>query len=292
MIWLIGNKGMLGRELSALLEGRGVEHFGTDLDCDITDLAALREMGAGRKASWIVNCSAYTAVDKAEDEEALARSVNALGAGNVAAIADELGARMIHISTDYVFAGDASAPYVEDDPIAPAGAYGRTKAEGEALVRAACAGHFILRTAWLYGRHGRNFVYTMLRLMNERDEVGIVADQRGSPTWARDLALAILRIVGSGSEAYGTYHYTDAGDISWFEFAAAIQRIGMETGLLGRAARLLPLTTAEYPTKARRPPYSVLSKDKIVRQLGVAIPEWEASLREFMLEERARTQTL
>jgi dTDP-4-dehydrorhamnose reductase len=149
VIWLIGNKGMLGTELSLVLESRGLDHFGTDRECDITDLSALRSGAAGKKIEWIVNCSAYTAVDRAEDEEAVARRINALGAENVAKIAQEIGAKMIHISTDYVFAGDGERPYLEDDPIAPTGAYGRTKAEGEALARAACDRLFILRTAWL-----------------------------------------------------------------------------------------------------------------------------------------------
>lgn len=287
MIWLIGNKGMLGTEVANLLTREGFSWVGSDRETDIRDPAALRgwldaSAGGNRQPiDWIVNCSAYTAVDKAEDEEELARGINALGAANIARLAATIGARLIHISTDYVFRGDGTRPYMETDPVDPQGAYGRTKAEGESLVANLCPHNFTIRTAWLYGQHGPNFVDTMLRLMRERDSIGVVADQYGTPTWAFDLAQAIVAIIRREPASSGIYHFTNAGQTTWFEFATEIQCLGLAHGLLDHACSIKPLTTAEYPTKARRPAYSVLSKDKIIAA-GIALPEWKESLRKFM----------
>ena len=284
LIWLIGDKGMLGTELSHLLASQGLEFFGTDRDCDITEPEALRAGADGRKIDWIVNCSAYTAVDKAEAEEDLARRINARGALNIAREAEELGARLVHISTDYVFDGKASSPYLEDDPIAPTGAYGRTKAEGEALVRSSCPRHFILRTAWLYGRHGKNFVYTMLKIMAEKGEVAVVADQRGSPTWTRDLAGAIVTIIQSGSEAYGTYHYTEPRGDDLVRLRPGNPPPGPLPRHPCANPTLRPLTSDEFPSKVKRPSYSVLSKDKIRKNLDIEPPAWQDSLENFIAE--------
>ncbi|MDP2791000.1 MAG: dTDP-4-dehydrorhamnose reductase, partial [Rectinemataceae bacterium] len=241
MIWLIGNKGMLGTELSECFVWNGMEFFGTDRECDIVDPVALHAACAGKNVRWIINCAAYTAVDKAEDEPELARRINAAGPGNIAAVAKEIGAKLIHISTDYVFDGAGTKPYEEDDPVGPTGMYGQTKVEGEVLVRTACPEHFILRTAWLYGMYGNNFVQTMLKLLESKDSIGVVADQRGSPTWARDLSEAIAAIVMRDSTEYGTYHFTDEGDISWHDFALEIQRLGLRYGILSHAIPVKPL---------------------------------------------------
>ncbi len=293
MIWLVGNKGMLGTEVAEVLTASGLAWVGSDRETDIRDPRALQSWlsaadGAkGQPIDWIINCSAYTAVDKAEDEEDLARGINALGAGNLAGLATAIGARLIHLSTDYVFRGDGARPYIESDAVDPQGAYGRTKVEGEALVANLCPHNFIIRTAWLYGQHGPNFVDTMLRLMRELDSIGVVADQRGTPTWAADLAQAIARIIQQDMTGFGIYHYTNAGQATWFEFAQEIQRLGREYGLLDHECRIKPLTTAEYPTRARRPAYSVLSKDKIVAA-GIAVPDWKESLRAFLKRDRVR----
>ena len=281
MIWLIGNKGMLGTELSRHLQHAGLSWVGTDREVDILDPAALRAFAAGKDLRWLVNCAAYTAVDKAEEEEALALRLNAEGPANLAALAASLGARLLHLSTDYVFDGSASTPYRESDPPAPAGAYGRTKAEGERRVMAAAPSSVILRTAWLYGRHGPNFVYTMLRLMTERDSLGVVADQHGSPTSAADLSAAIVHLLTLPDLPPGIYHYTNAGQTTWYHFACEIHRLGRQRGLLDRDCVISPLTTAGYPTKAARPAYSVLSKEKI-QTLGVQVPGWEESLAAFI----------
>ena len=282
MIWLVGNRGMLGTELSGLFEAEGRPFVGSDRELSILDPEALRAFAAGKGITWIVNCAAYTAVDRAEDEIGPCTALNVEGPRNLALLAADLDASLIHISTDYVFSGLADRPYQEDDPLGPTGVYGRTKAAGEKAVLEACPKAIILRTAWLYGRHGPNFVFTMLRLMKERDEIGVVADQKGTPTWAADLSRTILGITGASTPRYGTYHFTDGGQTNWYEFALEIRRLASEAGLVGGDCRVKSLGTAEYPTKAKRPAYSVLSKDKIVRDYGVAVPDWKESLRAFI----------
>lgn len=284
MIWLIGNKGMLGTELSNLLTSRGVPFVGSDREVSILDPAALEAFAAGKGIGCIVNCAAYTAVDKAETEEGLARKLNADGPENIGRLASAIGARVVHVSTDYVFDGNGTRPYLESEPAAPTSAYGRTKAEGEARLTAACPGAVIVRTAWLYGRHGPNFVSTMLRLMAEKDEIGVVMDQKGSPTWAYDLAVALADLAVAEDVPSGPYHFTNDGETTWHEFAVEIQRLGRELGILSRDCRIKPLTTAEYGSKTRRPAYSVLSKERIKSQ-GILVPDWKASLKAYFMRD-------
>ncbi len=288
MIWLVGNKGMLGTELDLALSAAGLEHVGSDRELSILEPDAIAAFVRGKKVSWIVNCAAYTAVERAEDEVELCTRLNAEGPENLARLADSIGASIMHISTDYVFDGSGKLPYREDDPMAPIGVYGRTKAEGERRLRAACARHVIVRTAWLYGEHGANFVYTMLRLMRTKERIGVVADQRGSPTWSFDLAAAMVSIVSAPARGYGTYHFTDEGETCWHEFALEIQRLGRLYGLLERDCAVDALTTAQYPTKVRRPAYSVLSKEAIKASFGLAIPDWRVSLEAFIRTNRDR----
>ena len=292
MIWIIGNAGMLGTELVELCNKQGLSYVGTDREVSILEPLALESFLAslvdkGQKPDWIINCAAYTAVDKAEDEPERCYALNAQGPQNIGRVAQAFGVRVLHISTDYVFAGDGTKPYQEDDPIAPQSVYGKTKAEGEALLLQESIDAVIVRTAWLYGRYGPNFVLTMLKLMNSRDSVGVVADQKGSPTWARDLAATILTIVGMSRARVGIYHFTDEGEISWYEFAKEIYAQGRELGLIGHECDIRPLMTAEYPTKAKRPAYSVLSKEKIKNTFGVSVPQWQESLSRY-LEEQAK----
>jgi dTDP-4-dehydrorhamnose reductase len=294
-VWIIGNKGMLGTELSRLLEKAGIPFTGTDREVDITSPAALGNFaatGGGRPFGWIVNCAAYTAVDRAEDDAETCRRLNIEGAGNIAACAKNIGARLIHISTDYVFdgkgivAGTEFRPYREDDETNPIGVYGLTKRDGERAARENNPRSYIVRTAWLYGRYGNNFVHTMLRLMNEREEIRVVNDQRGSPTWARDLSAALAVLIkkaGSGAEPpFGIYHYTNEGNITWFDFAREILRQGREWGLVKKNCVIKPCTSAEYPARVARPAWSVLDKAKIKGALGIDIPVWDASLREYL----------
>jgi dTDP-4-dehydrorhamnose reductase len=288
MIWLVGNKGMLGTQLALALEAAGIEYFGSDREVSILDSTAIDAFARGKALTWIVNCAAYTAVEKAEDEVELCTRLNVEGPEKLAILARSMGARILHISTDYVFDGSGARPYREDDPVAPTGVYGRTKAAGEARVRAACPEHIILRTAWLYGEHGPNFVYTMLRLMRAKERIGVVADQRGSPTWAADLAAAIIKIVAAPAPRFGSYHFTDGGETSWHEFALEIYRLGRSTGILGRHCAIDALSTEQYPTKVKRPAYSVLSKDAVVAAFGVEVPDWRASLERYIVEGHER----
>ena len=250
-------------------------------ELDLADPASIRDAFDGETADLVVNAAAYTAVDKAETEEALAMRVNGEGAGLVAEEARRLGAPIIQISTDYVFDGAGDRPYREDDPTAPLGAYGRSKLAGEAAVAAANPRAAILRTAWVYSPFGANFVKTMLRLGETREEVRVVADQIGCPTSAHDIADAIfavgLRMLSApGPEDYGVFHLTGAGQASWAEFA---QAIFSEAQAFGRKPmKVTPITTAEYPTPARRPANSRLDGARLARVYGVSPPPWRESL--------------
>jgi len=299
MIWLIGSKGMLGTEISLLLEKSGYSFIGTDREVDITNYAALEafiqnQQSAKQSIDCIVNCAAYTAVDKAEDDAENCRGLNTFGAGNIAACAKNIGARLIHISTDYVFDGkgikdagsDVPRPYREDDETAPIGVYGLTKRDGELAVLENNPNSYIIRTAWLYGKYGNNFVHTMIRLMNEKDEIKVVNDQKGSPTWTYDLAGAITAFIKTAHDGrnvpYGIYHFTDEGEISWFDFAKEIYDRGRALGILTKDCDVTPCTSTEFPAKVKRPAYSVLDKSKIKSVLKINIPTWEKSLKEFL----------
>jgi dTDP-4-dehydrorhamnose reductase len=286
MIWLIGSKGMLGTELSLLLKEAGSSFIGTDCEVDITNPAAIQAfIRAQPPIDWIVNCAAYTAVDKAEDEKEKSRLLNTEGPRNIARTANETGARLIHISTDYVFNGQGNKPYTEDDATDPIGVYGLTKRDGELAILETNPRSYIIRTAWLYGRHGGNFVHTMLRLMNERDEIKVVNDQRGSPTWAFDLAETVITFIKTkkaGKDVpYGIYHFTNEGAITWFDFAREIYRQGREQGRIDKDCAITPCTSADFPAKVKRPAYSVLDKTKIKTVLDIAIPVWDDSLHKF-----------
>ncbi|MDR1839419.1 MAG: dTDP-4-dehydrorhamnose reductase [Treponema sp.] len=280
MIWLTGSKGMLGTEIALLLEKTGLPFVGTDRELDITDLEAQKFFVNNKSIKWIINCAAYTAVDKAEDDIEACRRLNILGAGNIASCAKNIGASLIHISTDYVFNGKGNRPYNEEDTTDPTGVYGLSKRDGELVVLKNNPNSYIIRTAWLYGKYGNNFVHTMLRLMNEREEVKVVDDQRGSPTWTHDLASVVLAVIGKDFP-FGVYHYTNEGNITWFDFAKEIYRLGREYGRVTKECTVTPCTSAEFPAKVKRPAYSVLDKSKIKAALGINIPAWDRSLKEF-----------
>lgn len=285
MIWVIGCKGMLGTEICRQLSENKIQHVKSDIDVDITNIDALRKFATSWSVTWIINCAAYTAVDKAESDVELATKLNEVAPGNIAKVAAEVGARVIHISTDYVFDGSGNSPRTEDMPVAPIGVYGVTKAKGEDAVRNNTDKYYILRTAWLYGWAGKNFVYTIIRAMNTHDAVKVVNDQKGTPTFAGDLAKVILQIIDKKTVPYGTYHVTDLGEITWWDFTNEIKKQGIETGWInetGKNCTVNPCTTDEYPTPAKRPAYSVLSKDKIQNALGILLPDWKESLSVFL----------
>ncbi|MGE3332615.1 MAG: dTDP-4-dehydrorhamnose reductase [Rhodospirillaceae bacterium] len=255
---------------------------------DITDTKAVHATVSEAAPKVVINAAAYTAVDKAETEKDLAFAVNRDGPGHLAAACAARDIPLVHISTDYVFDGQSKDPYREDDATAPLGVYGASKLAGEAAVRAFLDRHIIIRTAWVYGVHGHNFVKTMLRLGAERDSLRVVADQRGAPTFAGDLADALLvlsrRLIDDvlPEEAYGTFHYTGGGAVSWHGFAETIFEIAAPT--LGRRPKVDAITTAEYPTPAKRPANSVLDCSKISRIHGIMRRPWEASLQEMLAE--------
>jgi dTDP-4-dehydrorhamnose reductase len=246
---ILGGLGMLGRDLTRALEGRDVVALGR-AELDVTDAEAVRDAVAG--AGVVINSAAFTKVDDAEADEATALAINAVGAGNAAAGAAAAGAGFVQVSTDYVFSGADSEPYDEDAPLRPIGAYGRSKAEGERLVRAAHPSPFIVRTAWLYGQHGACFPRTMLRLAEERDTVEVITDQLGQPTWSLDLARAIVALLDSGTTP-GIFHGTNSGQTTWFDLAREVFRLaGLDP------ERVLPTTSASFVRPAPRPAYSVL----------------------------------
>lgn len=275
-ILITGCNGQLGNEMQ-LLEKDNPQHqwFNTDVqELDITDVDAIRAFVQEHQIDGVVNCAAYTAVDKAEENEELCTKLNAEAPAYLASAVGSRGGWMIQISTDYVFDGTSHIPYVEDDETCPNSVYGRTKLVGELNVQKLCEQSMIIRTAWLYSAFGNNFVKTMIRLGKERPELGVIFDQIGTPTYARDLAVAIMTAINKGIVP-GLYHFSDEGVISWYDFAKAIHRIAGIT-----TCHVKPLHTAEYPTPARRPHYSVLDKTKIKKVYGIEIPYWEDSLKD------------
>jgi dTDP-4-dehydrorhamnose reductase len=248
---------------------------------DITDATQVNKVVAEFNPNIIINAAAYTAVDKAEQESELAYTINRDGPHNLAVAANEINATIIHISTDYVFAGDSLESYVESDQTDPQGEYGRSKLAGEQAVERACSRHIILRTAWVFGEHGHNFVKTMLRLGKTRDTLGVVADQFGGPTYAGDIAKAIVAIsqqIIDGNQAYGIYHYSGFPHVSWHTFAEKIFNIAVEQGVLKQSIQVNPIMTQDYPTPAKRPANSRLNCHKIDSAFGIHQSDWLAAL--------------
>ena len=276
-VLVTGAGGQLGSEMCRLGSAASNDYLFTDAaELDITDAGAIRRTMAERRIDVVVNCAAYTDVERAEREEAAADRLNREAAGVLAAAVREADATLIHISTDYVFDGASPEPYTEESHAAPQSVYGRTKLAGEEAIRASGCKHLILRTSWLYSEYGHNFLKTMLRLTAERERLNVVFDQTGTPTYAGDLALAIFSIVEKGLYAgnEGTYHFSDEGACSWYDFAVEIAAaVGHDK------CRIEPCRTADYPTAARRPAYSVLDKSKLKRTFGIEIPHWRESMR-------------
>jgi dTDP-4-dehydrorhamnose reductase len=279
-ILITGCNGQLGNEMQ-LLEEVNPQHtyFNTDVaELDITDSAAIEKFVNENQIDGIVNCAAYTAVDKAEDNQELCRLLNTVAPGYLAAAIEKRGGWLIQVSTDYVFDGTNHTPYTEDEPTCPNSVYGSTKLDGEKAVQQACSRTMIVRTAWLYSTFGNNFVKTMIRLGKEKPELGVIFDQIGTPTYARDLAVALFAAINQGVVP-GIYHFSNEGVISWYDFTKAIHRIAGIT-----SCHVRPLHTAEYPTPANRPHYSVLDKTKIKQTYNIEVPYWEESLKECILK--------
>lgn len=273
-ILITGCNGQLGNEIQ-LLQAQYAQHtwFNTDVnELDLTDKAAIERFVEANEIDGIVNCAAYTAVDKAESDPQLARKLNAEAPAFLAEAVAKRGGWMVQVSTDYVFNGTKHTPYVETDEPCPNSVYGQTKLEGEQAVSKLCPNAMIIRTAWLYSEFGNNFVKTMIRLGREREQLGVIFDQVGTPTYAHDLAMVIMTAIDSGIKP-GVYHFSNEGVTSWYDFTKSIHRLsGINT------CQVSPLHTAEYPTPACRPAYSVLDKTKIKAAYGIEIPHWEESL--------------
>jgi dTDP-4-dehydrorhamnose reductase len=286
-ILVTGARGQVGGELVRLLAAYG-EVVGTDLESlDLADVDAVRTAVRGAKPALIVNAAAYTAVDLAEKEVDLAYAVNARAPGVLAEEARRLGAVLVHYSTDYVFDGARTTPYPEDAPTGPLNVYGASKLEGERAIAAVNVPALVFRTSWVYGLTGRNFLLTIRRLAAERDELRIVADQAGVPNWSRTLADATTRIVAMGlpamAERAGLYHLSSTGATTWHAFAQAIVGVGAKP-------RIVPITTAEYPTPARRPAYGVLATARFERTFGFALPDWREDLERCLRSPTAAAQ--
>lgn len=288
-VLVTGAGGTLGEDLIPRLASSGFDAEAVDSrGLDVTDRGRVAEYVADVRAGLIVNCSAYTGVDRAEEERERAFAVNEAGPGNLAGAAASAGAAVVHISTDYVFDGTSPVPYTEDDPVNPLGVYGASKLAGEEKVRGALPEHVIIRTSWLYGAGGKgNFVKTMLRLAGEREALRVVFDQVGSPTWTGDLADAIVAVAGAvdrGGVRYGTYHYANEGVASWYDLAVAAVEEARAAGMDIVCRMIEPIRTAEYPLPAKRPAYSVFDKGKIRDAFGLTIPHWRDGLRRMIRE--------
>jgi len=290
-ILLFGSDGQLGFRLSTLLRGQGQVRAVNRAQLDLCETGSVRRLVLESRPRIVINAAAYTAVDRAETEPDTARLVNAEAPRAMAEAAAEIGALMVHFSTDYVFDGTSREPYTESTRVHPLGVYGRSKLDGENAVTASGCPALILRTAWLYSNRGRNFLNTILRLAGERDELRIVNDQTGSPTYADALAVATVQILDrmfSGdsirAEYCGLYHAACGGSATWWEFASRIVQLA---GLSGRV-RVLPIPSSEYPTPVQRPAYSVLSGEKLKRTFGIQLPDWKLALEECLTERNVR----
>lgn len=278
-ILLTGATGQVGYELAGLLSGHDVL-APTRAECDLASPKSVRETVRAARPDVIINPAAYTAVDRADQEASLARAVNAIAPAVLGEEARHLGIPLLHFSTDYVFSGEAAAPYTEEHPTSPINVYGSTKLEGEQAVQASGCIHLILRTSWVYSRHGRNFLLTIERLARERNRLTIVADQHGTPNWARELARATVVLAGKSRDELaaraGIYHLSCAGETTWHGFAETI----VASMQLPKPVEVVPIATRDYPTPALRPAYSVLCTAKLEHAFGIALPHWEAAFAE------------
>jgi len=278
-ILITGSNGQLGNEMRIVSEKYpDYQYFFTDIEeLDITNKTAIDNFVAQNKIDFIVNCAAYTAVDKAENDVEFCYKLNRDAVKNLAEVASKYAAKIIHISTDYVFNGTNYIPYTEEDTVNPLGIYGKSKLAGEEVLRETCADAIIIRTSWLYSSFGNNFVKTMLRLGKEKDTLNVVFDQIGSPTYAADLAQAIMSIISSNRWLSGIYHFSNEGVCSWYDFTKAIHR------LTEISCKVSPIESKDFPTPTRRPNYSVFNKAKIKSCYNIEIPHWEESLEKCLL---------
>jgi len=282
MIWLIGNKGMLGSHLAEMLSEKGIPFAGTDVELDITDERQVKAFVEDGAFSHIVNCAAYNAVDNAEEECEAAFRLNGTALRHLSLAANRINARLVHFSTDYVFDGNKPGGYTEDDTPGPLSQYGASKLEGEKNVARLCDRYFIFRVSWLYGPHGKNFVHTMLNLFKERENVNVVDDQVGSPTYTGELALFVRHLLATGDDRYGLYHFSGEGAASWYDFASEIYRLGRKYGLVDKDVTIQPVDSSHYLQKAERPAFSYMIKDRLVETFGFRPDDWRKMLEKYI----------
>lgn len=295
-IWLVGNKGMLGSQIQKELETENLLFFATDKEIDITDIKNLDNYikDKGDEINVIINCSAYTAVDKAETEKDKAFLINEKGVENLSIISNKIGATLIHFSTDYVFSSNYNTPIKEDCKPNPESIYGLSKLKGEEVIKELLEKYFIFRISWLYGIYGNNFVKTIVRLLKEKEEINVVNDQIGSPTYSKVLSENIVNLVKNiisndnkkieNKIKFGIYHYSDDGILSWFNFAEKIMEFTLKFGIINEKKLINPIKTSEYQTPAKRPSYSVFDKTKIKEILGFNICKWDKNLENYFKE--------
>ena len=286
MIWLIGNKGMLGHDVEYFLKEKNLKYIASDKEIDTTDYKNLNNFVRGKEIKWVINCSGYTNVDKAEEEKDKAFSINSTGVNNIIKVCKDKNATLIHISTDYVFDGKKYGDYTEKDIGNPLSTYGESKLKADKNIMSSMEKYFILRTSWLYGNHGKNFVDTMIRLFKEQDTVKVVSNQWGSPTSTIDLAEVIISIIKNNLNRYGIYNYTGEGKTNWFEFANIIYILSRRYNIVEREVKIVPIQDIDYKTLAKRPGNSYLSKLKINIDLSVITKTWYDSLDEYIKQKK------
>ena len=282
MIWLVGSEGMLGSMMASVLREHGLPFLESGISVDVRDRDAVNAFAHGKNIGWVINCAAYTAVDAAEDNTAEAFSINRDGAGVLAGFCNANRSRLIHFSTDYVFNGKPGNPWKEEDPVDPVNLYGQSKLEGEETIRSILDEHFIIRISWLFGPRGKNFVSTMIRFFNERDSLTVVDDQIGNPTYTLDVASLVLTIIQRNSGDFGIYHYACAGQTSWFNFASEIYRQAKIMGIVTKDVVIKPVSSTEFPTRARRPEWSVMNRERIVEKMGIELRPWQQAVEDYL----------
>ena len=281
-IWVIGKNGMLAKDILKVFDKNNISYFSTGREIDITNIDDLNNYIKNKNIDIVINCAAYTKVDLAEDEPEICAKINGFGVKNISEICENNNLKLIHFSTDYVFDGTSNKPYKESDTTNPINVYGRSKLEGEKYALSLNKS-LIIRISWLYGINGNNFVYTMLNLMKNKDSIKVVNDQYGSPTNTLDIANLILHIIKDIKDFnFGIYHYTNEGNISWFDFANSIYDLAKKNNILNKDCIVEPCNSKEYKTKAKRPKFSVLSKDKIKNDYKINLIDYKESLNSFL----------
>ena len=288
-VLITGAQGQVGKELTSIAQDKGFNVIAASrADLDISQAENVQQFMSQYQPDIVINAAAHTAVDKAEDEHDLAFTINRDGAANLAIACSKLNIPLLHISTDYVFDGTKTAPYNENDVVAPLGVYGESKWQGEEAIRQNLSHFLILRVAWVFGAQGNNFVKTMLRLAEDRDELNVVADQFGGPSPAKDIAQTLITLVEKFQQnktlAWGTYHYCGKEKTTWYDFASEIFKQAFELGILNKQIKVNPITTAEYPTAAKRPENSMLDCSKLKTTFGINMPEWKEALKQVLIE--------